>query len=735
MHIIRRSTIIAGIISASLICPSTQAEVKVLTGQESPTMVFAREEIEHLTRPLADASELTFELSTQPEIPAFQFRVDRKGAVLSIAGHSPAETLAGVYTVLGEMGFRFEVTGPVAPQTLDPALVRSQGIVAPDILRRGVRQHINFNMDVSAWPLQEAKEYIRNLARMRFNYMTFHSYPAHWTRDRLSNAVGGGTFTSSLKQSGAKPEDLVTGAYFYGTEFKIPDHPLVRPHIRFNKKSFTAPEFEDIITKHPERGQRAQTWLRELMGEAKRCGMIIQFSTEPKVLDDAYNEQLADRIVEDYPMIDYLEFISAESGDFKDPKEAEVNEQMAVDIIEGKDQAALAAKYFGPQGVVAPLGRQIRDYANCIRIVRHLQAGDWEKKRRVGLICGSYAVRPYTVSLEMNLAERFLRADQILAIMPGHSSRYVASAVKDANIRPETLKRILFHSWLEFDGYMMLQQQAAQGLYDLANYVTEKTGAAPYGIVGNHWRTARNALSFRYLDLLAFNRKLTPVMFFEQEARAFGIADARIPDFVSAMNRLDELSDSQAIAGNIGFNMGWGINPEAGSIGNVWWWTPESLAKGLKGFQEVRASLEASRKATTAPLGIETLDLLLNGVDASIQHLKAVIAIKPIADKYYDTKARRMRSDLAPEDEAFIAERANEANTHFQNYLKLLSEAIVDRSEEGMLVTYYWGPVVYGNNIRAAYGKQGKFIRQGEDENIVPQPLTVKDEKAISNPQ
>jgi len=33
---------------------------------------------------------------------------------------------------------------------------------------------------ISSYPVEEACEYIRNLARMRMNYITFHSYPGQW---------------------------------------------------------------------------------------------------------------------------------------------------------------------------------------------------------------------------------------------------------------------------------------------------------------------------------------------------------------------------------------------------------------------------------------------------------------------------------------------------------------------------------------------------------------------------
>ena len=130
------------------------------------------------------------------------------------------ELLQATYTALEEMGCRFEVTGPVVPDRLNPAgIPASRAVYTPAIQRRGVRQHINFNMDVSGYPIGEAKEYIRNLARLRYNHITFHSYPCHWTRDRNSHAAVFGDFRRWTTAYNLKPDDLVTGAYFYGGEF------------------------------------------------------------------------------------------------------------------------------------------------------------------------------------------------------------------------------------------------------------------------------------------------------------------------------------------------------------------------------------------------------------------------------------------------------------------------------------------------------------------------------------
>ena len=407
-----------------------------------------------------------------------------------------------------------------------------------------------------------------------------------------------------MKAYNPKPEDLVTGAYFYGGEYGIPNHPMVRPHVRFNKEYFCAPEFEDVIHRQPERGEKAQAWLRELMAEVKRCGMTLHFSTELKQIDDTYNQGLADRIIADYPMIDMLEFNSQEGGDFK---VVGGNQAMAEAIITGTDDAKLRVDYSKP---AEPLCQQVRNYANCIRTIRHLQTQGWEKRHNVKLVCGSYSTEPATITMEMELAEKYLPSDQILTTMPWYGSIGVNAHVQTSVIKPEIFRRLIINDWLEMDGFMMLQQQAATGLFDVAQYVRKQTGGqAPYGIVCNHWRTAPNELSFRYLDELSFNAGLTPERYFQQTAESLGIRGPEADQFGKAMLAIDAMGDVRHMPGNLGFAIGWDLNPAERNLGNVGWWGRKELESArdryaeahgqLRSYREVRRRAWAGRSGST----------------------------------------------------------------------------------------------------------------------------------------
>lgn len=62
-------------------------------------------------------------------------------------------------------------------------------------------------MDISSYSLKEAKEYIRNLARMRMNAITFHSYNGQWHPYRKDG------------------QRVPAGHFFYGQRHSLPSRP------------------------------------------------------------------------------------------------------------------------------------------------------------------------------------------------------------------------------------------------------------------------------------------------------------------------------------------------------------------------------------------------------------------------------------------------------------------------------------------------------------------------------
>lgn len=183
-------------------------------------------------------------------------------SLLEFRGPTPTCVLHAAYTMLEQVGVSFDVHEMlILPEILLEKLRNFSQMIRPAVSRRGIRQHINFVMDISSYPVDEAKAYLRDLARLRMNYITFHSYPGQW-------------YPYSLKKSPS-----LAGNFFYGQRHEIPDDPLMKSVVR-NQKVYCIPAIEPFYDQLEEKSRRAMEWLREVIREAKRVGLTVNFSME-----------------------------------------------------------------------------------------------------------------------------------------------------------------------------------------------------------------------------------------------------------------------------------------------------------------------------------------------------------------------------------------------------------------------------------------------------------------------
>src|SRR5262249_22168397 len=151
----------------------------------------------------------------EPTLPDFAWSIEGSDNRVTLKGHDAVGVLHAVYTALERAGYVFEITGArLSPNATIDNLRDWSTTVQPAVNWRGIRQHINFPMDISGYPLDEALDYIRNLARLRFNHISFHSYPDQWYAVDLPS------------------QKTLAGGYFYGQRYDLPDHPLIRRVVR-----------------------------------------------------------------------------------------------------------------------------------------------------------------------------------------------------------------------------------------------------------------------------------------------------------------------------------------------------------------------------------------------------------------------------------------------------------------------------------------------------------------------
>lgn len=149
-------------------------------------------------------------------------------------------------------------------------------------------------MDISSYSLKEAKEYIRNLARMRMNAITFHSYNGQWHPYRKDG------------------QRVPAGHFFYGQRHSLPSRPETAAAIQ-NRRAFCIPKAEAVLDEPDKREQFAVYWLNEVMNTAKEVGMKVTLSIECQESTPLEAEkEMVTEALRLYPQIDVIELITPE---------------------------------------------------------------------------------------------------------------------------------------------------------------------------------------------------------------------------------------------------------------------------------------------------------------------------------------------------------------------------------------------------------------------------------------
>ncbi len=664
-----------------------------LPGEEGSVWEFAHEE---LRRHLGSAgvqlssgdADLQLELSSNPQLPAGAWELSSQAKHFAITGCTPSAALHGVYTMLEELGWRFEVTGPIAPEQIHwDRLGRLSGITTPAVARRGIRQHINFPMDISAWPPEQAKEYIRNLARLRFNFITFHSYPSQWVAVDLPG----------------KP--MLAGEFFYGEEHRLP--PLASIRCRAgNTDRWCIPDIEPLLDAPEARSRAAQAWLREVMAEAKRVGMHVQFSFEPRSRTTDLTDTLATAhaILRDYPDIDTLELMTQEVGGW--------GKALALDDLRQALEQVLPAQAMQLPSVQRLIGPQRTDLQSVLGETAHnlLALTQLEKQvgDRVELSLGVYCAMPEYLESVTDLWRSMAPADCGLALLSGHGAGRVYRHLPSAKLRADELSRVTVYSWAEFDGLMYLQQDDTEGLASVMEYLHSLGGGRLQCLAVNHWRVAENAWTIRYTAESTIKGRLTPREFRWQSAEAMGIVDpARVR---LALAQLAALTDSA-----------YDLLPNAGFCFYGCWRGPYPMGYLLK-FSKPRFELFADLYAQTLatltpcradrPAGTAWLELMRNRLLASERYLRALIPAIEMASLVGTGKA----CDCPAEHRARAIALAEQSLSKLLAVIELMVGNTPDRASLGNLISMYH--VTY------------RFVREILDQLIGRQPEATESTSA-----
>lgn len=667
-----------------------------------PTLRFAADELRRFLSDDDGAARISVQVDAA--LPKYAFRVDCSAAEhIRLSGHDAAAALHAVYTLLERLGWRFEITGARRAEVVaSDDLVGWQETFQPAVSRRGIRQHLNFPMDISSYPISEAAEYLHNLARMRLNHITFHSYGGQWYEVRYPGY------------------DELAGNYFYGQRHDLPDHPLLRRAIR-NQNTFCIPEHEALIDNPAANSRAAVAWLQALMHEAGRVGLTIQFSFELResILD--LSLATVDSILAAYPLIDRLEIITEETG-------------VWASSVPADELKALVRQHFGEAALndpaIAPhlidgqkdLDKLIRQIAHGIEVITALRASG---RTLPALALGVYCTVPSDQKMILALLERFVPEGVEFTLLFDHGNRAVAENLRVLTMPAPDWSRTMIYSWIEFDGTVYLLQNALKGIEDLMRLATGIMGAQPVnGIALNHWRTAENQTCARYAAETFLKGVLPREDFYRDYAKSLGIG--RAVDYARAMNLLDD-ADSAARYDlpNVGFSFVgcWGSE----GLGYYGVFQHEKALAVRDQYAEALDLLRGCATATTSANGRDYLGFLENRVSATVDYLQAVdtaTELQPICNG-------RQPQELTPDEQDAVRTICDRALALMETYMQIHAAALPDRGSEGTLISFYYTPPAVLKRIRAEYGYGVTLADSGgATPDAPPSPIAQEEIKA-----
>ncbi len=662
----------------------THPAYRIECQSDTETARYAARELAHFlqkysngtVQPGSNFGEATlYALSLDPALDAHQFRLRGQAGAVQLTGGSPSALLNAVYTALARAGIAFDTEGDECAAFRPEALAGIDELVAPFCRQRGVRQHINFPMDISSYALADAKEYVRRLARMGMNALTFHSYTGQW--------------------HGVPAQGIHAGHFFYGQVHEVP--PELSACVD-NRVLYSIPEIEPILYDEPARDAWARYWLREVIDAARTAGMAVTLSVEllPRETassesDDSATEkditaqiEMLRALLDSYPQIDMLEIVTPEGGGQGDALTlAELPSRAAALFGVSRLPYLPASLPDALPGALTNVHRALAVFARRSELT--------EKPMALGM----YVMCRETVKTLNGILEQVLPPDTVRTVLPAHGAMAVRDNVAFFDLSAQGWQHTLLYSWAEFDGNMYLLQNSAPGIEALLMLGKDAQPEGIHGLCLNHWRTAENAVALAY----AAASMIAPVSaraFYAQYAAGCGIADTqRFADAMEALGELDTFTRDHLF--NIGFcYLGCWMNP---GLSWVRVWEDASMARALAEFERLADELTACLGGALHAKGRRLLRLLINRAQCSALQIRAIRPLKALSEFTRDDTPGALHG---AEKERALALCA-EAEAYSRQYLEMHTACMPDRGCQGTAVSYAATIGVYIRHIRECF--------------------------------
>ena len=638
----------------------------------------------------ASSADRTVTLEIDTAMAEHHYAISGDGKQMTVRGGNASSVLCGVYEALAAAGILFEANGYCVPHTFDlDALFSQHRDVKPKFRLRGIRQHINFTMDISSYPLPMAKEYIRNLARMRYNALTFHTYPGQW------------------HASDPAKEDDCAGHFFYGQDHPVPTDDLLTASRIRNRKYYCIPEIEEQYEDKYARSDYAKYWLNEVMKTVKECGMTLTLSLEIISDNEEANIRMLHEVCRTYPLIDTLELISEECGGFReepgvtyDNVKAFVAEQLGADVLDVDGNLPGLPEFLPHQLPSSAVGVK--------RLLRMLELRDkWlsDLDKKPALRGGLYLTCADTLRVLRPILRKKLPDGMTMSLLSAHGALAVADNIEKTGTISSDWQNTMFYSWAEFDGNMYVQQMSTDGIEKL---VTLPDTDSSYGFCINHWRTAENSLAISYAAEAAITA-MPADTFYRRHAAMIGIGDA--DGFATACRRLAALDTyNRDNLFNIGFCaiVCWLNWHRRNGVMQPRRFPAEYLGHAVAEYSALIDLWRALLPTADKKEGVAFLRLLINRCQTSILHIRALMKLDELDTVYdYDNPAP-LNAEQAAKIDAILTEAKNLTS----QYMHLYGEILPDRGGEGQLVSYAVTTPVFIDAVAANFNDSIAVFQQ-----------------------
>ncbi len=584
---------------------------------------------------------------------------------IDLRGADSTCVLHAVYTMLEKVGLHFDITGPIMPKNTNMNVLKGFSVlIRPAVKDRGARIQLNFPMDISSYPLDEALEHIRNIARMRMNYLIVRGFPEQFYELIIDD------------------KEYLAGHFFYGQRLDIPDDdPVIKSAIR-NDSVFCIPSIEPFFNEPKEKSRKTIEWLQVLLKEAKNVGLKVNFTILLREQDMKFSMATCKSVIEVYPLIDVLEIMTVENS--------------------------------------SKLSEEIDHNTKVITLLQKT-LNDSDLEFSIGLYSTDIKYLKPNFKLMRSIVAENIQA----SVLPAHGARESVSNLAKVPVDKEDLLRTRIYSWIEFDGLIYMQQNPIEGMRMMLQEGKRLLGDDPMnGICWIHWRTAENRTAFRYAALASVEGPIQPDEFYQQYALSLQIGN--VNEYIMAMKELDDADNySRENLFNIGFCWGgfWNLREDRGPLSHYGKYDTKHIEEAIMRFASSLEKVKLCLCDTTAVNGRKYLELLENRLSCTILHLKSFIVMASLKQLFGAKDAAKFTF----EDKAQIIKVCTEALEIQHKYIRLHAEKIDDRGCEGTLISYYHGPMMLVRNIRKTYGGYEDAIPvQKETVDAPPAPLEVE---------